>query len=121
MAVAYCDVSYALLLRQGAGNYVRQRLDHGVPLRQFQDAFGEELGLADAFNREHLSARAGDSDLAARVRSFERRAHRLKKAEVEDRRTSEFSAMPPDLHARLTLEQFADLVAFLESLKAPGK
>jgi hypothetical protein len=30
-----------------------------------------ELGLADAFNREHLKRRAGDAKLAARVRSFE--------------------------------------------------
>src|SRR6185436_5091975 len=30
-----------------------------------------ELGLAQAFNRRHLSQRAGDANLAARIKSFE--------------------------------------------------
>lgn len=30
-----------------------------------------ELGLAQAFNRRHLASRAGDANLAARIRSFE--------------------------------------------------
>jgi hypothetical protein len=34
-----------------------------------------ELGLADAFNRKHLQARANDSNLAARIRSFETAFH----------------------------------------------
>jgi hypothetical protein len=34
-----------------------------------------ELGLADAFNRKHLHARAHDSDLAARIRTFETAFH----------------------------------------------
>ena len=34
-----------------------------------------ELGLAEAFNRRHLQARANDSDLAARMRTFETAFH----------------------------------------------
>lgn len=34
-----------------------------------------ELGLAEAFNRRHLQERAGDSNLAARIRSFETAFH----------------------------------------------
>jgi Protein of unknown function (DUF1501) len=34
-----------------------------------------ELGLADAFNRQHQLSRAGDSDLAARIRTFETAFH----------------------------------------------
>ena len=34
-----------------------------------------ELGLADAFNKKHLAARAGDSELVARIRSFETAFH----------------------------------------------
>jgi hypothetical protein len=34
-----------------------------------------ELGLADAFNRKHLQERANDSNLAARIRSFETAFH----------------------------------------------
>ena len=34
-----------------------------------------ELGLADVLNNRHLNARAGDSDLSARIRSFETAFH----------------------------------------------
>lgn len=34
-----------------------------------------ELGLADVLNNRHLSARAGDTDLSARIRSFETAFH----------------------------------------------
>ncbi|MCA9179111.1 MAG: DUF1501 domain-containing protein [Planctomycetales bacterium] len=34
-----------------------------------------ELGLADAMNNRHLSRRAGDTDLSARIRSFETAFH----------------------------------------------
>lgn len=34
-----------------------------------------ELGLAEAFNRQHLQARGNDSNLAARIRSFETAFH----------------------------------------------
>ena len=34
-----------------------------------------ELGLAEAFNRQHLLQRAGDSQLAARIRTFETAFH----------------------------------------------
>src|SRR5687767_6334034 len=34
-----------------------------------------ELGLADAFNRRHLKERQGDTELAARIRSFETAFH----------------------------------------------
>lgn len=40
--------------------------------RQTDTALQEmELGLAQAFNRKHLSQRPGDADLSARIRSFE--------------------------------------------------
>src|SRR5687768_13323185 len=34
-----------------------------------------ELGLADAFNKQHLAARGNDSELAARIRTFETAFH----------------------------------------------
>lgn len=34
-----------------------------------------ELGLAEAFNRQHLNARGNDSELAARIRTFETAFH----------------------------------------------
>jgi quinoprotein glucose dehydrogenase len=42
---------------------------------------------------------------------------RIPKDKVASRRNSEFSLMPEGLHAALTLEQFAGLISYLESLK----
>ncbi|HLY73486.1 MAG TPA: family 16 glycoside hydrolase [Planctomycetota bacterium] len=47
----------------------------------------------------------------------EGRAHRLRKADVDARRLSERSLMPDGLQIALRLEDFADLIAFLESLQ----
>lgn len=47
--------------------------------------------------------------------------HRLGKHEIEERQTSSRSLMPDGLHTGLSLSDFADLVAFLESLKAKPK
>jgi hypothetical protein len=43
--------------------------------------------------------------------------HRIRKAVLAKRQTSEISLMPEGLHEALSLEQFADLLAFLEGLK----
>lgn len=43
-------------------------LDRRTKLRSVQEL---ELGLAEAFNRKHLQARGNDSELAARIRTFE--------------------------------------------------
>ena len=41
----------------------------------------------------------------------------VSKAEIKDRRNSQFSLMPEGLEAGMTLPDFADLVAYLSSLK----
>jgi len=47
---------------------------------------------------------------------------RIPKAQITSRRNSELSIMPEGLQAALTLQEFADLIAYLESLKAqPGQ
>ena len=43
--------------------------------------------------------------------------HRIRKSRIISRRNSELSLMPEGLHSALTLEQFADLLAYLESLQ----
>ena len=43
---------------------------------------------------------------------------RIPKDKVDTRRNSEFSLMPEGLQAALTLEQFAGLISYLESLKS---
>jgi hypothetical protein len=47
-------------------------LDPRTPDRSLQEM---ELGLADVLNNRHLKARAGDTDLAARIRTFETAFH----------------------------------------------
>lgn len=43
--------------------------------------------------------------------------HRIKKSEITNQASSPVSMMPPNLHAALSTDEFADLVAYLESLK----
>ena len=50
------------------------------------------------------------------------REHKLARRDVKTRRNSALSLMPEGLHAALTLEEFADLISYLASLKSqsPG-
>jgi len=43
--------------------------------------------------------------------------HRIAKARIKEQLTSPVSMMPPNLHAALSRDEFADLFAYLESLK----
>lgn len=47
----------------------------------------------------------------------EGRTYELKKSRIRERRSSALSLMPEGLQAALTLEQFTDLIAFVESLR----
>jgi putative heme-binding domain-containing protein len=47
--------------------------------------------------------------------------HKVRKGDIEARRTSELSLMPDGLAAGLSPQDFSDLVSFLESLRAPPK
>jgi putative heme-binding domain-containing protein len=50
------------------------------------------------------------------------RTNSVPRASIANRRTSPLSLMPEGLHVGLTLEDFADLIAYLESLKGqPGR
>ncbi len=44
-------------------------------------------------------------------------SQRIPKDKVATRRNSDFSLMPEGLHSALTLEKFAGLISYLESLK----
>jgi putative heme-binding domain-containing protein len=43
--------------------------------------------------------------------------HELRKSEIETTTRSDTSPMPEGLHAGLTREEFADLIAYLETLR----
>jgi len=47
-------------------------LDRRTEISEIQEL---ELGLAEAFNKQHLKSRGNDSDLAARIRTFETAFH----------------------------------------------
>jgi len=49
------------------------------------------------------------------------RTNAVPRASIANRRTSELSLMPEGLHVGLKLEEFADLIAYLESLKSAGR
>ncbi len=51
----------------------------------------------------------------------EARSHVLNKVEIEERKDSNASIMPEGLTARLTREQFADLIAYLEALRSSAQ
>ena len=58
-----------------------------------------------------------DADAEIVLRSANGRNHRISKSEIESRRVQSESLMPSGLAADLTAQEFADLLAFLESLK----
>jgi putative heme-binding domain-containing protein len=45
----------------------------------------------------------------------------VRKSEIEERKPGEASIMPQDVATRLTREEFADLIAYLESLRSAGQ
>lgn len=47
------------------------------------------------------------------------RAVRIAKSDIKEQRTSDVSLMPAGLAAGLTLEEFSDIIAYLESLRQP--
>ncbi|MBI3856382.1 MAG: c-type cytochrome, partial [Planctomycetes bacterium] len=51
----------------------------------------------------------------------EGKRHALKKSEIDQRKESELSLMPEGLNTGLSLQDFADIVAYLETLKEPPK
>jgi putative heme-binding domain-containing protein len=73
-----------------------------------------ELKNGDSFS----GAVKGESADSITMQDSEARLQTLRKADIAERRTSELSLMPEGLHAALTLGDFADLIAYLESLKA---
>lgn len=59
----------------------------------------------------------GETDNALILRDSSGREHRLARSAIKSRRNSALSLMPEGLQAALSLEEFADLIAYLASLK----
>jgi putative heme-binding domain-containing protein len=82
---------------------------------------GYQQVMVELKNGDSVSgAVKADSAELLTLQDTDGRLHALRKADMAERRTSELSLMPEGLHAALSLGDFADLIAYLESLK-PAK
>ncbi|MCI0747629.1 MAG: HEAT repeat domain-containing protein [Verrucomicrobia subdivision 3 bacterium] len=59
----------------------------------------------------------GETGDAVTLQDGEGKLHTVRKAEISTRRASELSLMPEGLNAALSLQEFADLIAYLEGLR----
>ncbi len=51
----------------------------------------------------------------------EGKRHAIRKSDIEQRTESDLSLMPEGLNTGLSLQDFTDIVSYLESLKEPAK
>ena len=59
----------------------------------------------------------GESPTEITLIDVENKKHILKKDDIDSRKLSNLSAMPEGLHNGLSLEDFAHVIGYLESLK----
>ena len=76
----------------------------------------ESYGFAMADGRVFTGFVVGEGASTIQIRESSGALHELKRADIEERRRQEPSAMPEGIAASLTPEQLADLVAYLRSL-----
>lgn len=86
------------------------------PNRAMREGYqGAELELGD---EERLSGRVtGETAELVVLVDREGKQHQVPKARIRSRRASSISLMPEGIEAGLTLEQFSDLIAYLETLR----
>jgi putative heme-binding domain-containing protein len=64
----------------------------------------------------------GDSGDELTLMDAEGKRHQIKKGDIDQKKEAELSLMPEGLNTGLSLQDFADIVSYLESLKeAPKK
>jgi putative heme-binding domain-containing protein len=85
--------------------------------------------IAHGYEATLLETKSGDSytgiikqatDAWIEVMGADGKAVRFTAGEIAERRTSEVSLMPEGLQSGLTLQEFADLIEYLVTLKQPG-
>src|SRR5262249_26386087 len=59
-----------------------------------------------------------ESDDLVVLRDADGKDHEIRKQDIEERNSGGGSVMPEDLHVGLSLQDFADLISYLESLRA---
>jgi putative heme-binding domain-containing protein len=108
----------------------------GVGLKYAKDHFIESVlypsaKILDGYKQTMVLTKAGvvvtgrflgDSGDEITLMDAEGKRHVLKKADIDQKKESDVSLMPEGLNTGLSLQDFADIISFLESLKeAPKK
>jgi putative heme-binding domain-containing protein len=98
--------------------YDRAKLTESVlyPSRQIFDGYQQTLVRTKNGTVYSGSVRA-ETEAEFTLIDAENKKTVIKKSDVERRKVSELSMMPDGLHQSLKPEEFADLIAYLESLK----
>lgn len=108
----------------GAGTqFDRRALAEAVlfPSKTVREGY-QQIVLEMEDGEEYSGVVKGESGGVLTLRDSAGREHKVSAKSVKARRNSALSLMPEGLHAALTLEEFADLIAYLATLKgqAPG-
>jgi putative heme-binding domain-containing protein len=90
------------------------------PSRSIREGY-QQVAAATADGRVLAGLVRAESADTLTLRDADGKDHAISKAEIEERTTAAASLMPEGLQDDLSLQDFADLIAYLESLKAsPG-
>jgi putative heme-binding domain-containing protein len=102
------------------GKYERALLIESVlePSRHIVEGYRPEV-LATTDGRRLSGLVRAESDRSLTLVDADGRRVTVAKAEIEDRKPGKISMMPDGLTAGLSPSKFADLIAYLESLRAP--
>jgi putative heme-binding domain-containing protein len=97
----------------------RTRLAESVlyPSRSIREGY-QQVTVATADGRVFAGLVRSESAEALTLRNAEGKDHSIPKAEIQERSLATVSLMPDGSHIGLPLQSFADLISYLESLKA---
>jgi len=99
--------------------YGRQQLAESIlyPSKVVRDGYRQEI-IATASGDEISGALKGETAEELIVQDAGGNKHNLRKTDIKERRASVLSLMPDGLQAGLSLQDFTDIVSFLEALKS---
>ncbi|MDX1951317.1 MAG: HEAT repeat domain-containing protein [Verrucomicrobiota bacterium] len=107
----------------GAGTqFDRRALAEAIiyPSKTVREGY-QQITLEMNDDEEFSGVIKGENNGLVTLRDSSGREHKLQRSAIKARRNSNFSLMPEGLHAALSIEEFADLIAYLSSLKSEAK
>ena len=98
--------------------YNRDQLVESIlyPSKQILDGYQQTL-IETSAGKKIIGIVRGESATEVMLIDVDNKKHVIKKEEIEDRKLSNVSAMPDGLQNGLSLQDFANVIAYLESLK----